>query len=215
MSHLICYPVSSANILYPFPLVTLCLLIFPAFLDVGSVEQGPWNVFPSRIRSWESAQWTCEAWLALSRTFGQLGGRCANSDSRCIKWGGSHFSSEGFWSTLPIFALPRCCALWYIQAASLPLILDFCLHHNITTVLSFDLQHCLKVGMLPWAGFFLPRHNFSFLVWEISVTVLLFGSNTTRSSRWLLRGPPLARVPSRGKDLGEELQLDRPAHVSP
>lgn len=32
--------------------------------------------------------------------------------------GGSHFSSQGVWSTLPIFALPQCCALGCGQAAS-------------------------------------------------------------------------------------------------
>lgn len=177
MSHLTCYPVSSANTLYPFPLVTLCLLIFPAFLEVGSVEQGPWNVFPSRIRSWESAQWKCEAWLALSRTLGQLGGRCANSDSRCVKWGDLTSLQKvsdllfPFWlchgavpwgvaRLPPVGVAPYSCLL--ILWPTLALVLDFCLHHNITAVLSFDLQHCLKVGILPWAGFFLLWHNFFF-----------------------------------------------------
>lgn len=74
---------------------------------------------------------------------------------------------------------------------------------NITAVpiydlpLSLNVAFCIEQDSLP-----LPReHMFSFWVWEISDTVLLFGSSTTCFLRWPLLGPLMDRVPSSEKIL--------------
>lgn len=124
MCPLVRYPALFASLLFPFPLVILCLLISPVFVEVGRVEECLWNFCSSESWLW-SLHNECESRLTLARTFGQLGGLCAlELTSLCQLWfrmckmGESHSSSEGVSSTLPLFALPWGSALGWIQAAS-------------------------------------------------------------------------------------------------
>ena len=112
-----------------------------------------------------------KAWLTLSRAFGQLGGHCADSDSRCIKWGTPTSLHEVanllslflvyhgalLWDVSrlpPIWVVPYSCLLLFWH--TLHLMLDFYLHHNVTTWPIFDLQLCLNVDILPWANYSSP-----------------------------------------------------------
>ena len=116
--------------------------------------------------------------ITLCRTFGQLGGLCAvplTSFHQLRFWmckmGRCHCSLQDVLYAGPLFALLWCSALGHIQTAfhfdsSLffppspltysPSILGFYPHQYITTVPIFYLPFCLMVGILPWAGFFLP-----------------------------------------------------------
>lgn len=159
-----------------------------------------------------------KARLTLSRAFGQLGGHCADSDSRCIKWG-TLTSLHEVSNLLSVFGLPWCSALGCIQAAShlggslfLPsapltyssphvgfLPLSQC--HNLAHFWLTTLSECWHFAL---SQLFLPRHNICFHVWEISYLLcLLLDSNTTQSSRWLLLGPLMARLPSSGAPAGQ------------
>lgn len=123
----------------------------------------------------------------FSRAFGQLGGHCANSDSRWIKWGtlsSLHEVSNPlclFWSAMVLYSgmypgcLPFGDSLFF---PSPPLTyssphVSFYLHYNVTTWPICDLQ--LHVYMLTFClePIIPPRHNFCFPVWEISYPVVL------------------------------------------
>ena len=119
--------------------------------------------------------------------------------------------SPCFWSAMVLCSgmYPGCLPFgWFLILLlfwhTLHLMLDFYLHHNVTTWPIFDLQLCLNVDILPWANYSSPGIIF-FSVYEKNHTLLclLLDSNTTQSSRWLLLGPLTARLPSSGAPAGQ------------
>lgn len=176
MSYLASCPAPFALLCFPFSWVILCLVIFPVLVEVSCVEEGPWSVSPTKIMSLEPAQWECEAQITLCRTFGQLGGLCAVQLTSLhqlrfwmSKMGRSHCSLEDVLYVLSFcYSMvlcsgthPDCLPFWWFLiltsfSADILLILGFYLNQYIKVVRTFYLPFCLMVGILPWAGLFLP-----------------------------------------------------------
>ena len=127
-----------------------------------------------------------KAWLTLSRAFGQLGGHCADSDSRCIKWG-TPTSLHEVANLLSLFLVYHGALLWdvsrlppiWVVPYSSALLTYSSPHvgflppsqcHNLAHFWLTTLSECWHFAL---SQLFLPWHIFFFRVWEKSYLVVL------------------------------------------
>lgn len=204
--------------LFPFPWVILCLMIFLVFSEAGCVEGNPWSVCPWLWSPHSESIKSNQPFLGslvngvdiMQRTFLPR----ASSGSRCVEWG--NLTTLQKVSNIFYLFLLWCSAPGRTQCVShlggslslppvpftyspphfkllLPSKHLSCAHYDLA--LSLNVAFCLEQAFPP-----LPReHMFSFWVWEVSDTVLLFGSSTICFLRWPILDPLMDRVPSSEK----------------